>query len=98
MFNLFPISRFVISGNSMLPTLRPKTSVISFNWHYIFNKPKLNDLVVAKVNGRLIIKRIKRIDGRKIWVEGDNKKESTDSRNFGWIDKRQLIGKVIIVM
>jgi len=29
------------------------------------------------------------------FVLGDNKQESTDSRHFGWIKKKQIIGQVI---
>jgi type IV secretory pathway protease TraF len=31
-------------------------------------------------------------------VEGDNKKESIDSRNFGFINKKNIIGKVVFKM
>ncbi len=82
----------------MTPTLKPKSSVISFNWYYLFKEAKANDIVVAKVDSRLIIKRITKVNGQKVWLEGDNRKESTDSRNFGWINNKQLLGKVIMIM
>ncbi len=94
-YKLIPISRFVIEGHSMKPTLKVGQSVISFNWNYFFFKPKENDIVVAQVNNRLIIKRIKRINLSQIWLEGDNLIESSDSRIFGWINKSHIIGKII---
>lgn len=51
--------------------------------------------MAIKVAGKEMIKRIQKIRGNEYFVVGDNKKESTDSRNFGWIKKDQIIGKVI---
>ena len=43
------------------------------------------------------IKKIKTIEKNIfIWIEGDNKKNSFDSRNFGWIKKEFIIGNVLI--
>lgn len=95
---LLPIQRFTIYGNSMLPTLKPGQDILCFNWAYLFSKPKKGDIVVVKVNGRDIIKRIQKYDDRRIFVTGDNQKKSTDSRNFGPIDKSEIIGKVIFIM
>lgn len=94
---LLPFSRFIISGNSMYPTLRPGQSVVSSNWHYFFRKPKKGDIVVLKQNGRFIVKRLQKASGRHIFVVGDNQKESTDSREYGAIDKKNLIGKVVFM-
>jgi len=32
----------------------------------------------------------------KIWVEGDNKEKSTDSRSWGALDSSEVIGKLIL--
>ncbi|MDP3733469.1 MAG: S26 family signal peptidase [Candidatus Daviesbacteria bacterium] len=94
---LFPISRYKVIGHSMLPNLKEGQEVLSFNWAYLFSKPKVGDVVVVKVNGKEMVKRItKFLDREKmIFVMGDNKKDSLDSRKLGWIDKKNLIGKVI---
>ncbi len=76
----------------MLPYLRVEDRVVSLNWFYNL---KLNDLVVAKVNNRLIIKRVTKINQDKLFLEGDNKAVSIDSKSFGWIAKNKVIGKVI---
>lgn len=81
----------------MLPTLKPGQDVLVFNWAYVFSQPKVRDIVVIKHNGREMVKRIQKIDHRQIFVQGDNHKESTDSRNFGAIDGSEIIGKVIFV-
>ena len=76
----------------MLPTLKAGQDVLVFCWFYTL---KVGDLVAFKKNGREMIKRIQKVRGREYYVIGDNKKESTDSRKFGPIDKSQIIGKVI---
>ena len=83
----------------MWPALKPGNSVISFNWYYLLFRLKPNDLIVAKLNNKLLIKRVRKLDGGdKVWIEGDNKNESTDSRTFGWIRKSDLVGKVIRII
>lgn len=79
----------------MLPTLTNGQDVISFNWAYLGTKPKVGDVVVIEVDGREIIKRVVEVNGKQVLVEGDNKDESTDSRNFGPVDMDKIIGKVV---
>ena len=76
----------------MLPTLKPNQDILVWCWFYT---PKKGDLVAFKKQGKEMIKRIQKVRGREYFVIGDNKKESTDSRNFGWINKSEIIGKVI---
>lgn len=91
----FPVSRFTVHGHSMFPSLREGQDVLSFNWAYLGKKPKKGDIVVIKKNGKEMVKRVQSLNGRFIFVIGDNDKESTDSREFGSIDKSQIIGRVI---
>lgn len=96
LMKLFPLSRFKVHGDSMLPFLKEGEDVVSFNWAYNFSEIKIGDVVVAKIKNLLIIKRVFHIDGRRIFLKGDHEIMSTDSRNFGWLDKRQILGKAII--
>lgn len=107
----------------MLPKFKPGDNVISLNWAYIFSKPKAGDLVVIKLKGKLMVKRIQKTNDRtkneakllsfrneakffsfgneifnKIFVVGDNETQSTDSRSFGWIERKNIIGKVVYVL
>jgi signal peptidase I len=36
------------------------------------------------------------INETEIWVEGDNKEKSTDSRSWGALDSSEVIGKLIL--
>ncbi len=76
----------------MLPTFKEGNEVLTFNW---FINLKVGDLVVAKLGGKDIVKRVHKISGRKIYILGDNKNNSTDSQDFGWVDKSAIMGRVI---
>lgn len=78
----------------MLPTFKPGDTILVNRLAYFLTKPKIGDVVVLK-KGKHIIKRIAEIKEQKIFVLGDNKKGSTDSRNFGWINRIEIVGKVI---
>lgn len=90
----FPFSRLTVYGNSMFPALKQGQDVLIWCWFY---EPKVGDMVVIKNKGLEKIKRIKKVYKDKIFVEGDNKKESTDSRDFGAILRAEIVGKVVYV-
>jgi len=75
----------------MEPTLREGESVLVFRPL----KGKRGDLIVFKKNAKTMIKRIERIEGDKVYVKGDNWQESTDSQEFGALNRAQIEGKVI---
>lgn len=77
-----------VVGNSMSPSIRAGQIVIASG----LNKYKKGSIVIAKVDNREVIKRVKSIKNNKIWLVGDNKKFSTDSRKFGWVSPSQIIG------
>lgn len=93
---LFPFSRFVISGSSMYPTFKEGENIVSFNWFYHFYSPKVGDVVVFKKEDRYFVKRVAKIKNRQIFVIGDNRQESLDSRKFGLLDIKELTGRVIL--
>lgn len=86
---MFRVRRVV--GESMVPTLHPGTIVVV--------KPietyEERDIVVIEHDGLEKIKRIKHINENMVYVLGDNPAESTDSREFGWVDEKIVRGKVI---
>lgn len=60
-----------------------------------FGKIKSGDVVVFKIKDAVYIKRIEKKKGDRYFLIGDNRKESIDSRKFGWMDEKDIIGKVI---
>ena len=83
----------------MKPTLSEGDTVLVSGFSYFFKKPKIGDLIVLKKD-MYIIKRITKanpsINGDKFFVQGDNKNESIDSRDFGWVSGKEILGKVIL--
>lgn len=45
---------------------------------------------------QLLIKRIQATSDKAFFVIGDNLERSRDSRHFGWIDRNNVIGKLIM--
>lgn len=91
----FPFSRYRVFGDSMLPTLKEGDEVICYTWAYNKRSPKVDDLVVAKMKDLEIIKRVLFVRDNEVYLKGDNEQQSTDSRNFGWISTRQIVGKAV---
>lgn len=78
----------------MVPYLQERDEVLTIS--YLFSQPKVGDVIVFRqmVPPFVLCKRIIKIINDKIWVEGDNKKKSIDSRNFGFIERENIIGKM----
>lgn len=95
-FRASPLLRFTIKEKSMKPFLKEGDSVVVSK---IFLKLRVGDVVIfhhPTTPPYTFIKRISKIDNEKYFVEGDNKKMSFDSRKFGYIKRKDIIGKVII--
>ena len=81
----------------MNPLIKENTLVIASILPYIFRSPAINDIVIVKhpYKNLKIIKRISNIKHRQYFVIGDNSQKSTDSRNFGFINEKLILAKVI---
>ncbi len=79
----------------MVPALKPGDYILVSTW---FRCISTGNMVVFKYpkSGMLLVKRISRINGEEYYVLGDNLPKSQDSREFGWIERRDIIGKVIL--
>lgn len=53
------------------------------------------DVVVARQDQREIVKRVQNVQRNVVWLVGDNAPHSTDSRDFGWIDKSAILGVMV---
>ena len=80
----------------MLPSFNEGDYLLVCNIAYLLSKPRLKDVVIAKHpnNNTLIIKRISKISGRRYYLSGDNEEESSDSKDFGVLGRKEIIGKV----
>lgn len=90
-----------VSGNSMSPTYNDGDWLLLKSIVRVDAKgaPRFIGKVVLvereSYPGILLIKRVKRVDGNQIWVEGDNSDASTDSRDWGAITPEEIVGRVL---
>ncbi len=80
-----------VVGNSMKPAYR-RGQVVLIGHARQF---RINDVVVAFVDRREVLKRITDIKDGKVYLLGDNAETSTDSRTYGWVQDRHIVGKVV---
>lgn len=80
-----------VVGLSMEPTLREGRVVFATPLLSVGN----DDVVVAKVEGRDIIKRVSQVSPKSVALSGDNKNHSRDSRVYGEVNRSLILGKVI---
>ena len=104
---LFSIERAEVKGRSMAPTLRDGQVI----WVRMAKVP-LSREYLEKIRGRvviverdempgiLLIKRLEKVHGDLIWIEGDNKDASllelqNDSRKFDWLLSQTIKGVAV---
>ena len=83
-----------VAGDSMAPTY------ISGDWLIVRwgGRYKVGEVVLVEREDRpgvFLVKRLVRIDDGEFWVQGDNKSSSTDSRQWGAITSKEVLGKVV---
>ena len=89
--------RFIIQGDSMLPTLEPGEWVLVEPDFYDQELPEPGQVVLVEHphrDGYIMIKRIASVEEERVTVLGDNPANSTDSRHFGPVHKDQLRARV----
>jgi len=79
----------------MQPLLKPGQVILISSIPYLFRKPKVGDIIAFKKGEKFIVKRMSKIAGHKLLVTGDNK---VDSKDFGWIERKEIIGMVIYIL
>jgi nickel-type superoxide dismutase maturation protease len=86
--------RVVVDGPSMEPTLRRGDRLV------VVRRMRLRagDVVAVRDPGhapRLLVKRVVARSGDEVVVAGDNPALSTDSRTFGPVPRRAVVGRVV---
>lgn len=92
------ISSFLVKENSMAPSFQERDIVLVNRMSYLFSGPQVGHVVVARhpvKKGMMLLKRIVKAENDRYWLEGDNTFESSDSRQFGWVERGLIEGKVI---
>lgn len=87
------VGRLEVEGESMLPTLAPGDRVLVVRTR----RPRVGDIVLLDDprDGRRIVKRVVEVRPGEMFVEGDNRTHSTDSRSFGWVSMDRMHGRVL---
>lgn len=100
MFSFFAVKEQSMSrcaGSRIVrgPSIEEGDFVIGMS--YLFFKPQIGHIVIAmdSKGGRTILKRVIRVEGHRYWLEGDNTVISVDSRVFGWVDRLNIVARVV---
>jgi nickel-type superoxide dismutase maturation protease len=90
--------RLRVTGESMLPLLQPGEEILVDCQAYQASSPQIGDLVVAIHPHHPQLQIVKRValvleDG-SCFLKGDNSAASSDSRSFGTVNDKQILGRV----
>ena len=90
--------RVVVRDGSMLPTLRPGDRLLVDTRAYRDREPRVGEVVVfvdPEEPSRWLVKRVSRVDlpGATIEVRGDASETARDSRRFGPVPTRSVVGR-----
>ena len=90
--------RFRVTGKSMQPLLEPGEEILINPNAYLQSLPQVNDIVVVAHPHKPNLKVVKRIveirKNNTYFIQGDNLRQSTDSRSFGTVTFNLIRGKV----
>lgn len=75
----------------MEPTLLARQIVIGRRTQ----KFQTGDVVILSHDGLEKIKRVNKRQGDIVYLLGDNRRASTDSRSFGWVKVTNIVAKVV---
>jgi len=80
-----------VMGDSMSPMLVPGNVVLGV-WP---RRIAAGDVVIVRHGGLDKIKRVANLRQNEIFLTGDNYLQSTDSRDFGWLEHTTIVAKVV---
>ena len=83
-------NRFKVVDKSMEPSFKEGDFVLINKIIYVIDKPKINDVIVAKWRNIHVIKRINDIVKDSYFLKGDNEELG---ESF-WVMQKDIVGKV----
>ena len=91
------VRRTEVVGTSMAPTLDPgdRVVVVRLPRWWRLAPGQLVAVPDPRVPSRLLVKRVAAVSGPTAEVRGDNEAASTDSRHFGPVSRRRVVGRVL---
>lgn len=99
---MFGFSTVIVSGNSMAPSYNQGDWLIVRNLSGKKHTLKIGVVYLVQDPNRPGVKLLKRLKENRLengitryWVEGDSPL-SEDSRNWGWIDEKLFLAKVVL--
>ncbi len=78
-----------VSGHSMTPLYQEGDIVIALG-----AKPGVGDVVIARMAGTTVLKRIASMTSARFYLHGDNSLQSVDSRDYGPVGRHDILGVV----
>jgi nickel-type superoxide dismutase maturation protease len=91
---VLPLQRFRVQDTSMRPVVQPGDRLLVARWL----KPRAGDLVVVRDpehQSTFLVKRVASVEPNgDLVVRGDNPNVSRDSRHFGSVARRLVLGRV----
>jgi phage repressor protein C with HTH and peptisase S24 domain len=88
-----PVQVVEVAGESMLPALRPGDRLVIRRGARV----RPGDIVLARQDGVLMVKRVFRREAGGWWLESDNQKAPgrRDSWDFGPVADQNIVGRVV---
>ena len=92
--SVLPIRIFRVAERSMEPAIKEGDYVVLL----AIGEPRIGDVIALKhpYKDLTIIKRVIRSRADSFYVVGDNRRLSEDSREFGFVKKSAVIGRVLL--
>jgi signal peptidase I len=79
----------------MMPFLNPNDRVLVSSLPYFFSKPKIGEMIMFEHNKKNVVKKITKISGDRVQVQGENINDSLKIEN---IENKQILGKVVYII